>query len=119
MTRDQPPVASSQRPDACRELNCTKIYRTTFVTFLRDAILAFIDGYKFLQRWTGIYLTRPAELPVGIIHAFFPLGDPTRQSANGKHYGKHIGGDADGPQNDSAVKVDIGIQMVFYEIIIF
>jgi hypothetical protein len=38
------PVASDQWPEACKELNWTKIYHTTCVTFLGDMILgvAFI-----------------------------------------------------------------------------
>jgi hypothetical protein len=35
------------------------------------------------------------------------------------HHGKHVGGDTDGPQDNAAVEIDIGIQIVLNEIIIF
>ena len=44
--RDRQPVTSSQRPEACKELNWTKIYHTTFVTFLGDMTLACYDEKK-------------------------------------------------------------------------
>jgi putative Ca2+/H+ antiporter (TMEM165/GDT1 family) len=33
---------SSQRPEACKKLNWTKIYHTTFVTFLGDMTLVSV-----------------------------------------------------------------------------
>ena len=39
--RDRQPVTSSQRPEACKKLNWTKIYHTTFVAFLGDMTLVY------------------------------------------------------------------------------
>jgi hypothetical protein len=53
----------------------------------------------------GVDLPRPVYFPFGIVRAFFPLGDPPGQAADGKHDREHVQRNADGPQNNAGVKI--------------
>ena len=59
----------------------------------------------------GVDLARTADAQALHMH-FAPVGDPTRHATDGEHHGEHVGGNADGAQNNSAIKVDIGIKVV-------
>ena len=64
-------------------------------------------------------LTGAVELPLGIINTFLPLADPPGKTANSEHDSEHVKGDTKGPQKYTAVKVQIGIQIVVYKVGVF
>ena len=64
-------------------------------------------------------LAGAVELPLGIIDTFLPLADPPGKTANSEHDSEHVKGDTQRPQKDTAVKVQIWIQIVVYKVGIF
>ena len=47
---------------------------------------------------------------LAIFRHLLPLGNPTRQAAQGKHHREHLRGNAQGAVDDAAVEVHIGVQ---------
>ena len=77
--------------------------------------------YRYISFFIGsnIDLARSRELPVLIIDAFFPLSYPSGEPTDSEHNSKHIGGDPDGAQHDTAVKVNVWIKIILDEIVVF
>ena len=86
--------------------------------FRRRPGLTFLYGRIVADIGADIDLPRPTDAPLGVIHTLFPLGDPPRQTADGKHDSEHVGRNSDGSQNHAAVKIHVGIEIVVDEIII-
>merc|ERR1711991_1227924 len=49
---------------------------------------------------------------------FFPLGNPSRQSSQGKHDGKHVFRDADCSVDNAAVEIDVRVEFSLDEVFI-
>ena len=47
---------------------------------------------------------------------FFPMGDPTRDTSQSKHYRKHISWNANCPVDNTTVKIYIGVEFTFDKI---
>ena len=83
-----------------------------------NGLLSLRHGDKTPCRMAGIDLAGAGDAQFVVVQ-FLPVGDPARHSADGEHDGVHIEGDADGPQENTAVKIDIRIQIAADEIVVF
>src|SRR5690606_31674478 len=66
--------------------------------------------------WSGMYLSRAQDAAGRVVVLLLPLRDPARQAADGDADGEHARRNADAPQHDAAVEVDIGIELALDEI---
>src|SRR5688572_18633967 len=66
----------------------------------------------------GVDLTRPVDaLSAGDVN-FAPVRDPARQASDREHHGEHVRRDAERAHDDSAVVVDVRVELAPDEILV-
>src|SRR5210317_87183 len=65
----------------------------------------------------GVNLPRPRNTLV-MFQQFTPVGDPARHPADGKHHRIHIERYADGPQQTTAVEINVGVEVALNEVVV-
>ena len=84
---------------------------------LGETVLAsFASGQERSFCGARVDLSWAADPGVGIHGAFSPVGNPAWHPANCKHDREHAEGDSNGSEDDTAVEIDIGVQLSFDEI---
>ena len=66
--------------------------------------------------WSHVDLPGTVDAGFGIVHDFLGVGNPTGRPADGEHNREHLEGNAQSPHDDTAIKIDIGIELVLDEI---
>src|SRR4051794_18806089 len=66
----------------------------------------------------GVELARAADLLRRVLDHLLPLGDPADGPGDREKHGEHRSREAERPQDDSRIKIDIGIELALYEIFI-
>ena len=66
-----------------------------------------------------VELARAADALLGILDHFLPLGDPADRACDREQDRKHFDGEAHGSQRDAGIEVDVGIEFLFNEVLVF
>ena len=67
---------------------------------------------------TSVTLSRPSDMLVRRLDHLLPLGDPADRASKRKERRKHRGREADGPQHDARVEIDVRKQLALDEVVI-
>ena len=71
---------------------------------------------KMMFMGAHIQLPRTSDLLFAVGTVLQPLRNPARQSSDRKHYGKHVGRNADGLEDDARVEVHVRVQVALGEV---
>src|ERR1700678_4030024 len=77
----------------------------------RSKYAASLDCSVVLRRGTGVQLTRPADLHLGIGHHLLPVCNPACRAGDGEHDGEHGARNSQSAVDDSGIEVDVGIEL--------
>lgn len=102
----------------CR-VGCAHIFIIRCGSKALSCVGSFINRDIFGLRRPNIDLSRTVKFPFGVFGALFPLSNPAGEPSDGEHNGEHVSRDPHGSENDSAVKVDIWVEVVVNEIRVF
>src|SRR5690606_9968011 len=87
---------------------------------LSDAlVLALVDRRHVAARSPDVELARTADLVFRIGDHLFPLGDPAHRAREREDAGEHRGGDAQRLLHDARVEIDVRVELLLDEILVF
>src|SRR5207237_10756298 len=79
-------------------------------------LLPLLDRHVMVERRPDINLARPVDASLRLVHDFLEVGDPAGHAANGENDGEHLVRDADGPHDNAAIEIDVGVKLALEEI---
>ena len=80
---------------------------------------AVIHRHVIADSRTRINLTRPIDATCFFVTLLTPVRQPAGQSSDGEHHGEHIGRNSHRTVQDTAVEIDVWIELAAHKIIVF
>ena len=91
-------------------------FREPFTKPLKS--LSFVPINPRAFRLANVNLARTVNLALRIVVHFLPVGNPARQTTNGKHHREHVRRDAHGAVENARVEVHIRVKLTCNEVIV-
>src|SRR4029453_4405343 len=103
---------------ACAGTGAGELLRPSEIRGARGCSFAARDRHVVAVRGTRIKLAWTPDLLMRILDHFLPLRNPADRAGNREKNGEHRGGKAHRLECDPGIEVDVGIELLLYEVVV-